>query len=137
MANTAILASGWTFEVGAVAIGGITSFTIGHDNNQADISDFDDPGVRKHVVTSRGQTVTVEGNYLEDSTPGTGRDAGQDAVEVLAAAIGTAAVGELTIISPGGTSKTEYGSFKMADYGGGNEDPTKWGFEFTRTGTHA
>lgn len=137
MANDAILASGWTFEVDGTAIGGINSFTLGHNENLADIRVFADGGNERFIKTSMGKTVTVEGIFLEDDGPGVGRDAGQEAVETLANSVGAAAYGVLTITSPGGTAKNLTGTFKISDIGGGNDDPTKWGFEFTRSGADA
>jgi hypothetical protein len=140
MANDAILAAGWTFTVDNTPIGGINSFTLGESDNKADITVFTNiatNGRKRHIKTSIEQTVTCEGLFLEDDGPSTGRDAGQAAVELLAHTVGLAAEGVLGMTSPGGTTKARTGTFKLSDIGGGNEDPTKWGFEFTQIGIEA
>jgi hypothetical protein len=88
-----------------------------------------------HLITSRGKSATFEGVYLEGDGPDTARDPGQEAVETSAALMGTAAYGQLTITSPGGTVKVRNGTVKLTDAGGGgNDDQSKWGFEFKRSG---
>lgn len=139
MADDAILARDWTFEVdeaGGVnykTIGGINTFTLGSVKNDADTTRFSSNGWMRHLPASRGVTLTLDGMYEEDVSTGA-RDAGQAAVETLAGYIGTTGIGTFRVTSPGGNIKTFSGSVKLNDIGGGNDDPTSWGCEITVDG---
>lgn len=128
-----ILARGFTFTIDGTAIGGINSFSIGSDKADADTTKFSNQGHRSHLPASRGKTVTLSGLYQEDPDTGA-RDAGQAAVELLAEKVGYDGMAEFVITSPGGNTKTFDASAKMADLGGGNDDPTSWGVELTVDG---
>ena len=137
MAVEKILARGWTIEAYDISsytsIGGINTFSLSSGKESATITDFDSIGNAEHIPAERTKSVTAEGFYEEDDT-GT-RDAGQEVVETLAEAVGTAGVGTLHIASPdGGYEVWLNGSVNLSDVGGGNNDPTSWGFEFERTG---
>jgi len=136
MADT-ILARGWTIEVydgsDYQSIGGINTFTLSSSVERSDGTTFDSEGNAEHTKSQLGKTITVEGYYFEDDT-GT-RDAGQEAVETLCEALGSAAEETMHIASPdGGYEVWMDGTFNLADIGGGNNDNTSWGFEFERTG---
>jgi hypothetical protein len=136
MAATEILARGWTFSCNGTAVGpdGIKSFKISHTKKDADITSFGSQGREEHIPVTRGTTVTLEGNYLEDATTGA-RDAGQAAFDALAEKVGAEGLETIVITSPGGNTYTFTASAKKADIGGGNDDPTSWGVELTVSGT--
>lgn len=141
MAATKVLARDWTIQIGTgkdnttfTTINGITSFSFTSSKTDADTTSFDEAGRESHIVSKRGNGLTVEGKYLEDSATKT-RDSGQAAVEELAEKIGPDSIGTFKLTSPGGTIRTFKGSVKMADIGGGTDDPTSWGFEVTVSGT--
>jgi hypothetical protein len=135
MAADKVLARGWRFDIGATPtqIKGLTSFKVSDTNKTADTTTFEDAGRDTHIVVSRGQTITLEGYFLEDASKV--RDPGQQAVETLAKAVGTASLDTLKITSPGGKTWTAQVSAKLGDRGGANDDPTSWGVEFTVSGS--
>lgn len=146
MAKTKVLARNWLIEIDTDAlaatptgspvwtkIGGINTFTISSDKEDADTTDFDDQGYSSHIVAGRSNEISYEGFYLED--PDTGeRDAGQAAVEDYSDRIGPEAMGQIRMTSPGGKVRQFRGSFVTGDVGGGNNDATSWGASFTPSG---
>jgi hypothetical protein len=141
MAKLKVLARNWTIEVntGTVAlpvwtkVGGINTFTLSNDKEDADTTDFDSDGYSEHIVAGRSNEITFEGFFLEDPADGT-RDLGQQEIEDLAVLVGTEATGQTKITSPGGKAKIYTGSFGVGDVGGGNNDPTAWGATMTVSG---
>lgn len=126
MAAKAILARGWTFKIGAQAIGGILQFTPAAQGKKTITTIFANQGQESHVVASRTKSIKLSGLYFEDPSTGV-RDAGQAAVEALAEQMGDASVGSFTITSPGGHIGTFTATAIMdAPGGGGNDDETKW-----------
>ena len=148
MAVTKVLARDWKIEIltkGSIpvlsatdytpsadaewsGIGGITSLTFGSDSTEADTTSFDEAGRESHLIVKRGNTVTIDGKYLEDQLTGE-RDAGQQAVEIAADQIGPTAMRYYRLTSPGGTERVFLASTKLAELGGGTDDPTSWGAE--------
>ncbi len=132
-----ILARDWTIEVydgtDYITIGGINSFTLSTSKDNAETTTFDSAGWGEHIPAERTKSVSLEGYYLEDDT-GT-RDAGQTEIETLAEEMGQAGIETVHLASPnGGFEVWLDGSFDTSDIGGGNNDPTSWGFEFELTG---
>lgn len=110
------------------AIGGLTSLSFGSDSTEADTTSFDEAGRESYLVVKRGNTLTLEGKYLEDEETGA-RDAGQQAVEASADQIGPSAMRYYRVTSPGGTERVFMSSAKLSELGGGTDDPTSWGAE--------
>jgi hypothetical protein len=144
MAKTKVLARNWLIEIQTgtdatsgspiwTKIGGINTFTISSDKEDADTTDFDSVGHSEHIVASRSNEITFEGFYIEDQTTGD-RDPGQQAVEDAGDEIGPASIKPLRMTSPGGKVRQFNGSFVTGDVGGGNNDATSWGASFTPSG---
>jgi hypothetical protein len=143
MPKTKVLARNWIIEVGIppvapateptwTKVGGVNTFTISHDKEDADTTDFDDQGYNSHIVASRSNEITFEGFYIEDELGA--RDAGQQLVEDHAEEIGPESIKPLRLTSPGGKVRQWDGSFVTGDVGGGNNDATSWGSTFTPSG---
>ena len=64
---------------------------------------------------------------------------GQAAVEVLAQAVGLAALGSFRVTSPGGNVDSFLASAEVTTAGGGHNDPAAWSAKLTISGavTHA
>lgn len=135
MATNKVLARNYTVEVydgtDYVEIKGLTSLTISTDKESSDTTTFDSDGMAEHLATQRAKTISAEGYEVYDE--GT-QDTGQAEVETLSNAVGTAAEQTLHIAHSNGREKWLNGTFNLADIGGGNNDPSSWGFEFERTG---
>lgn len=136
-----VLARGWKLEIDTgtttptwTQIKGISSFTFSNGKNDADTTDFDSNGNQEHIVASRNRTLSAEGFYLEDAATKT-RDVGQQAIEDAGVAIGTASIKKFRLTSPAGIKREFSASVNVGDTGGGNDDPTSWGFELTVSGT--
>lgn len=135
-ATNKVLARNYTIEVydGAayVEVKGINTLTISSEKESTDTTTFDSDGMAEHLATQRAETITAEGyEYYDGST----QDAGQSEVETLANAVGSAAESTLHIVHDNsGREKWLNGTFNLSDIGGGNNDPSSWGFEFERTG---
>lgn len=135
-ASNKVLARNYTIEVydGAayVEINGINTLTISTEKESSDTTTFDSNGMAEHLATQRAKTISAEGYEHYD---GATQDAGQAEVESLSDAVGTAAESTLHIVHDNsGREKWLNGTFNLADIGGGNNDPSSWGFEFERTG---
>lgn len=114
---------------------GLTSLTHAPSTERADAGGFDTGGRKAHMVAERGDTWTLEGHKKVDPTDGAG-DAGQEAVETLALAIGTAAEGQFRLTVPG-TGADSYTFMATADAtlpGGGTNDLAEWGAVIEVTG---
>lgn len=146
MAKTKVLARNWIIEVDTdplatvptgtpvwTKVGGVNTFTISSDKEDADTTDFDSVGHSEHIVASRSNEITFEGFFIEDQTDGS-RDAGQEAVEDYADKIGPESIAKIRLTSPGGKVRQFNGSFVTGDVGGGNNDATSWGASFTPSG---
>lgn len=128
---TKILAREWKFQIEEgegtyVDIKGLNNFSFAPSSANVDTTDFDSEGWNEHLVASRGLEVNLEGAYLADVETGD-RDAGQEAVEVLADKIGVGSLGKFKITSP---AKATYEFIASAEVtspaGGGNDDKTGW-----------
>lgn len=142
MAKLKVLARNWTIEVNTgteatptwTKVGGLNTFTLSNDKEDADTTDFDSDGYAEHIVAGRSNEVSFEGSFLEDPADGS-RDAGQAKIETLAEETGAAAMGQVRITPPSGENGKIYkGSFTVGDVGGGTNDPTTWGATMTVSG---
>ena len=125
----------WEIETGTATyteIKGLTSFQLNSSKNDADTTTFDDDGWQSHIVASLSKSVSFDGLF-DESAVGV-RDAGQAAVEALADAMGDYSIGDFKMTTPGGKAFTMSGSVNITSIGGGNDDPSSWGFELTLTG---
>jgi hypothetical protein len=133
----------WTFELGDgdpagtgevfTQIGGITSMEITQGQQETDTTDFASAGNAEHEVMERSRNITVTGHFDENPADGT-RDAGQEAVETLANAVGADSLRNLRVTSPGATTWTQLVSARLGAVGGGNNDKSSWGATFVRSG---
>jgi hypothetical protein len=142
MAIAKVLARDWKFYInsGTFAVPvwnditcGINTFTFSNSKNDADTTDFCSDGYAESLVASRGVEISAEGFYLEDPALGD-RSPGQEFVETLSAKTGNDSLGDFKLVSPGGLGRRFYASSVLADIGGGNDDPTTWGFTLTVSG---
>jgi hypothetical protein len=106
-------------------IGGLNSLTHSPSTERADTTDNDSNGRAEHIVSQRGDSWSLAGYSLEDVADGT-RDAGQEAVEELATAIGLSSLGQFRLTSPGGNTATFLGSAEVTTAGGGHNDAAAW-----------
>ena len=143
MAVVKVLARDWDFEInnGTEAVPvwvdircGLNTLTFSSAKNDADTTDFCSEGWQEHIVASRNNSVSASGFYLEDPDDGT-RNAGQELVETASRLFGYDALKQFRLTSPGGTIKIFSGSVALGDIGGGNDDPTSWGFTVTVSGS--
>lgn len=115
------------------AIHGITGITHAPSTNRADTKNFDSAGREEHKVTRRGDTFTIAAQRLEDEGDGS-RDAGQEAIETAAKAVGTAAEKQYRLTSPGGNTKTFIATAQVTVFGGNTDDVATWSAELVVTG---
>ena len=108
-----------------VNVKGLNTLTHSPSSTDADTTDFDSNGVSEHMKAERGESWTLAGFQLEDVLTGE-RDPGQEAVEVLAAAVGLDSLGTFRITSPGGNVATFSASAEVTKGGGGNNDAATW-----------
>ena len=136
MASTAVLASGWKVEIGTTEIKGLETITFSSDAKEATWLVKESNGREEHQIASRGNSVKIDGFYIEDATTGT-QDAGQVAVETLANEIGVDSLDTFKVTSPDGKVRTFQGSVKMSDLGGKISEMSKWGAEIKVSGAIA
>lgn len=143
MAVTKFLARDLTIEVqtnsvGPVfsAIGGLNNLSHSPSTERADTTGFDSGGRAEHIVAQRGDSWTLTGHTLEDVADGS-RDAGQEAVETLGRATGTAAIGTFRLTSPGGNTVTFDASVEVTTAGGGHNEAATWSAVLEVTGAPA
>ncbi|MCK9570377.1 hypothetical protein M0R72_15630 [Candidatus Pacearchaeota archaeon] len=128
-----VLAKGWLLKIGGVSVGGIDTLTFSESSKQADATTRESLGMEEHLVATRGASISVKGKWLEDPDDGT-RDAGQEAVELLATKIDRNSLAEFTLTSPGGAIGTFDASAEMGDRGGSNDEASQWNVKLTRSG---
>lgn len=140
MATTDILARGFDFEINTgttaapvwVVVGGLETWNFKPGTTKAKTTKFSDAGRATHLVATRSVTLTLKGYYQEDEANGN-RDAGQEAVETRANAVGADSVGGFRMTSPGGTIKTFNCSAEVST-GGSDDDATTWEAELEVSG---
>lgn len=142
MAIVKVLARDWTMSINKGTFGtpvwvdvtcGINTFTLSNTKNDADTTDFCSEGFMEHLVASRSIELTAEGFFLEDPSTGD-RAEGQELIEAQALLMGNSSLGDFRLISPGLTESRFFASANIADIGGGNDDPTTWGFTLNISG---
>lgn len=116
-----------------VEINGVTSLKFASESTETDTTSFDEAGRESHIIVKRGNSVTLDGKYLEDEKTGD-RDKGQQAVEISADKIGPDAMSYYRLTSPAGTERVFQASSKLSDLGGGTDDATSWGAEVKCSG---
>lgn len=114
-------------------IGGLNSLTHAPTSADAETTDFDSNGRAEHMKAERGDTWTLAGYAMEDVATGT-RDAGQEAVETLAKAVGLTSTDQFQVTSPGGNTATFYASAEVTLNSGGNNDAATWSATVLVTG---
>jgi len=137
MAAVALLVRDWTFEIniggGDVEIKGLSTMRVSSGDTKASTTVKEDAGMETHLVGTRTKTISLSGKWLEDSATGA-RDAGQEAVETLAAGVGADSIGTLTITTPGGTATSMSVSATMGDTLGDEAQAADWAVTFERSG---
>ena len=125
-------ASGGTYTT----ISGISEWGLKPDSNDTEVTNFDDAGYGRMLVTSRKYTLTLKG-FREVDGAGA-RDACQAACEAALKQLGTANLRwfKITCTEPGSTAViTMQANGKMSeDLGGGNDDAVAWGVECSSYG---
>ncbi len=114
-------------------IKGLNNISHSDASVDADTTGFDSEGVEESMVAQRGESWTIAGFKLLDTTTGDG-DEGQEAVETLSRQIGPASVGYFKIVYPGGGNEIFAGTAKFTKPGGGNNDPAGWSVALKVTG---
>lgn len=140
MAVAKILARNWEFFVEGdtpgdfVPIGGINNFTINPTKTDADTSDFGSDGVAEHLPAQRALSLTLNGHFLIDRQTGD-RDPGQARCEELTGLVDVDGLRKFRFIPKDADEGWEFtASFNATPTGGGNNDPTGWTCEVTRSG---
>lgn len=139
-----INARDWLFEVsidpGAATpvwaeVGGVNSFTLSNSEGEesTDTTTFGSDGHAESQAMQRGASLSLEG-FMERATGGA-PDAGQAAVDALAALNGEASLGGVRFRHTDDDEWTRWSAWvSKGDNGGGNNDKTSWGATFTRSG---
>lgn len=118
------LARDWVFELNTgtaalpawVPVGGLNTWAPANTKTDVDDTTFDSNGTEEHKVASRGAGLTLEGFYEVDIATGD-RDPGQEALIVLADAVGYDSVKPFRMSEPAG--KTEFLVSANVNFGGG------------------
>lgn len=114
-------------------IGGITGITHSPSTTRADTKNFDTPGRNRHKVVRRGDAFTISAQRIEDEADGS-RDAGQEAIEVAGAAVGTAAEKQYRLTSPGGETLIFLATVEVTRFGGDTDAVATWSAALEVTG---
>ena len=140
-----INARDWLFEVSVdpseaipvwAQVGGVESFTLSNSEGEesTDTTTFASDGNAESQAMQRGASLSLEGK-LTRSADGVTADAGQAAVDELAALKGEASLGGVRFRYTDDTEWTVWTAWvSKGDNGGGNNDKTSWSASFTRSG---
>lgn len=138
-----INARDWIFEVSEdpssgtptwAEVGGVTSFTLSNSEGEesTDTTTFQSAGFAESQAMQRGASLSLEG-FVERT--GGADDAGQAAVDALAGEVGEDSLGGVRFRHVDDTDWTVWSAWvSKGDNGGGNNDKTRWGATFTRSG---
>ena len=138
-----INARDWIFEVSEdptivtpvwAAIGGVESFDLNLSENEesTETTVFASQGHAESQAMQRGASLSIEGKTVRN---GANQDAGQVAAQNLAALMGEDSLGGLRFRHKDDTSWVVWTAWvSLANQGGGNNDKTSWGANFTRSG---
>lgn len=139
MAVTKVLARDWTVEVDDgtgtyLTVNSLDQITFAGNKNDTDVTDFDSAGWEEHLVSQRGRTLTLQGNWLEDPSTGT-LDAGLQRLLDLNDLVGAAAASSFRMTSPGGNVKTFSATVNFGQGpDGATNDQGKWQAEVKVSG---
>lgn len=111
-----------------IAIEGVNTFTLTPSSKEGDNSDFDNPGVERVLITSRGTMMKIDGNAHWDVDSGA-RSAGQARVLSFAGERGHLAVASFRVLLPGDQEYLLTGSVTATAFGGGVNDLAKFEVE--------
>jgi hypothetical protein len=114
-------------------VGGVTGTSHKPSTNRVDTKNNDSGGREEHMVTRRGDTFNVKAQRLEDASTGD-RDAGQEAIEVSARAVGSAAKKQYRLTSPGGNTLIFLATAQVTEFDGCTDDVANWEAELVVTG---
>jgi hypothetical protein len=114
-------------------VGGVTGTSHKPSTNRVDTKNNDSGGREEHMVTRRGDTFTVKAQRLEDPSTGD-RDAGQEAIEVSARAVGAAAKLQYRLTSPGGNTLIFLATAQVTEFDGSTDEVANWEAELVVTG---
>lgn len=119
-----------------IAIGGINTFSKGHEEETADTTTFGSNGQAESQKMQIGKSLTIEGLRLRDDATGAG-DPGQAKVEALSERLGEQSLGRIRFSHEQDTSWEVWTCHaNLGDQGGGNNDKTTWSATFTRSGAN-
>lgn len=134
-----VLAKDWKLEISDMGatpafttVKGLDTFTFSGGKTDADTTTFDSEGWEEHLVAGRSRTLTGAGKYLEDDSGD--QDPGQEMIEQAAEQIGEDSLVDFKLTSPSGKVRSFKASVDLGDIGGGNNDPTSFGFELKVSG---
>jgi hypothetical protein len=117
-----------------VRVKGITNISFSPTKSDADTTDFDADGWTTHLVASRGASISLSGQRVEDGETGA-RDPGQEAIEELAYEVGHTSLKQFRLVRPNGATALQgLVSAESTPFGGGNDDPTTWECSLTFAG---
>ncbi len=131
MAVTKVLARSWTKEIDTtgggvyVDINGINSISVSQNKTEVETTDFESAGWGEFLIAARGNTVTLEGFWLEDESTGA-RDPGQAAVEASAKLFGASGLSTYRLTSPGGNTMTFSAAAEVEGPGGDHNAAASW-----------
>lgn len=106
-------------------IAAVTGITHSPSKATADTKNFDVPGRQRHRVVRRGDSFTITAQRQEDEGDGS-RDAGQEAVETMGQAVGTAAEKQFRLTSPGGNTLIFLATAEVTELGGDTDAVATW-----------
>ncbi len=117
-----------------IAIGGINTFTKGHDEETTDTTTFASGGQAESQKMQIGKTLQIEGVRLRDDVTGA-IDSGQAKVEALSERLGELSLGRVRFSHKNDTTWLVWTAHvTLGDQGGGNNDKVSWSATFTRSG---
>ncbi len=129
MAVTKVLARSWKKQIldggNYLEIKGVNAISFSTTKQETDTTDFESAGWGEYLVAARGNTVTLEGFWLEDESDGT-RDPGQAGVEASALLFGASGLSQYRLTSPGGNVMTFYASAEVEGPGGDHNAAASW-----------
>lgn len=138
-----INARDWIFQVSEdpaavtpvwATIGGIESFDLNPSEGEesTETTTFASNGIAESQAMQRGASLQVSGKAVRN---GTTPDAGQEAADNLAQQVGEESLGGFRFRHKDDTEWTNWIAWvSKANVGGGNNDKTSWGANFTRSG---
>lgn len=99
----------------------VTGITPSETLSTVDTTTREDDGDEAHLPSKRGRTFNVDYLWVEDPADGA-RGAGQEELESLSRAKGTAGIGYFRFTTPGATTYEFLASVQLTQIPGGSED---------------